>query len=142
MLKKFLDYLRKNQKGVSMIETAIVLPIILSIVWGSFQSGFYLYTKTKLQSAKRIGLKEMEINGGLNATVIDAIKKEFADTSIDISTLQISGTPAPQQYGTQLTLNLKLNYGFSVLKPFTNSGTWFSHTLEVEDFITSEYIIR
>lgn len=135
-IKKFF----KSEKG-SMIETMVVLPIIISLLWGGFQSGLFLYTKVQLQEAKRTGLKQMEIHGGMNTHVYQSILNEFNDNAIDISSLQINGTPGPQNYGTELLLNLKLNYEIRLFTPF-GGPSLYTHTLDITDHITSEYIIR
>lgn len=137
MIRKFL----KSEKGFTTIEMIIAIPIIISLVWTSFQFGCYMYVKGKVQDAKRIGLKEMEIVGGLNSQVVTKIKQEFSDTSIDISTLVINGTPSSQQYGTNLTLNLQLNYPISIFLPY-QSATVYNKKIDISDSITSEYIVR
>lgn len=138
---KFVKKFLKSEKGITMIETAVVLPIIIALLWGSFQTGFFLYTKVKLSEAKRAGLKQMEIDGGLNANVVSTIQREFNGSSIDISSLAISGTGGPRQYGEDLYLRLDLDYQFNLLQPFLGP-VLFSTTITVDDWIKSENIIR
>ena len=47
----------RNQKGVAMVEFAIVLPILIVLLFGIIEFGFYIYNQQMLTNAAREGAR-------------------------------------------------------------------------------------
>ena len=57
MIKRLVTWLRRNEAGQSMVEMALVLPILLILVGGIMDFGWLFYNKLALTNAAREGAR-------------------------------------------------------------------------------------
>lgn len=57
MIKRLVKWLRRNEAGQSMVEMALVLPILLILVGGILDFGWLFYNQLALTNAAREGAR-------------------------------------------------------------------------------------
>lgn len=73
---RLLSKLRKNEKGQSLVEFALVLPILLLLVLGMLEYGWMLNAKISVTGAAREGARASSVVGKANSS--QAYDKAFA----------------------------------------------------------------
>lgn len=73
---RLLSKLRKNEKGQSLVEFALVLPILLLLVLGMLEYGWMLNAKISVTGAAREGARASSVVGKANSS--QAYAKAFA----------------------------------------------------------------
>lgn len=117
----------KNQSGASVVEFALVLPILVLLIFGIVEFSLLLYDKAMLTNASREGARAgiVQAPSRLTDGEITAIVKNYcenylitfgADKNVTTSILR-----AGLNFGDDLTVNVTYNYGFLVLPNFITS---------------------
>jgi Flp pilus assembly protein TadG len=63
----------KSRRGVTVLEAALVLPILLGLVFGTIEFAYVFYVKQTMQSASREGARQGALAGSSNSEVIQAV---------------------------------------------------------------------
>jgi len=85
--------LGKNERGQSAVEFALVLPILIIILLGIVEFGWFLNAKITITSAAREGARVYAIHGDktdVQTRVTNAVANTLSPTTVQ----QISGSPA------------------------------------------------
>lgn len=120
----------KNQKGVAVVELAIVLPLLLLLAFGIIEGSLLLYNKQVITNASREGARAgiAKIYGGV--PVVDTAKVQEIVESYCLNRLVTFGTPnAPQvdlpspdnlggDYPTYVRVRVTYDYNFLVFSLF------------------------
>ena len=82
---------KKDQLGQSLLEFALVLPILLLLVFGAMDLGRMFYIKVALTNAAREGANYLayhpeEVNDGDFTNAYEAIKAEAESLGVEIDT--------------------------------------------------------
>lgn len=108
--------MRKNESGQSLIEFALVLPLLLLLLCGIFDFGRAMYGYLSLN----LVAQESARLGSLGAA--DADIKQFADSHVHIggNTLNVTITPgqADRKSGDFVTVNL--DYPMTYMTPLVS----------------------
>ncbi len=105
-----------RDRGASMVEAAIVLPILLLLIFGIVEFGRAFNAKNTLNQASREGVRRYALTQDFDQ---GATAARNAATSLDSSSLSISGTACNEGDPTSLTVS----YPFSYDIPFFGSNT-------------------
>ena len=105
-----------RDRGASMVEAAIVLPILVLLVFGIVEFGRAFNAQVTLTHAAREGVREYAINQDLAVAETVAVN---AATSLDSSLMNVSATACDPGLPTTLTIT----YQFSYEIPFMGSNT-------------------
>jgi Flp pilus assembly protein TadG len=132
---------KPDERGVSAVEFALLLPLLLLILFGIIEFGLILYDKAVITNASR-EVARAAIALGTNATDIQQIKDDvilkygnnvfsFRDNSELVSANIVitptlgcaNSTPA---FGNPIQINVRYDYTFLVLSPIVGlfGGTW------------------
>jgi Flp pilus assembly protein TadG len=86
--------LRCNQRGVAMIEFAVVMPVLVLLMLPLVDLGMGFYTKTQVMTAAQAGAQYAFVNGwtGTNGATQTAILSAVTSAT---SLASISASPAP-----------------------------------------------
>jgi Flp pilus assembly protein TadG len=88
----------RREKGTTVVEMALVLPIFLLLVFGIIDFGYYFFVEHTLQYATREGMRlalvgtQLKDEDGLTLSREDSIKKKIKDSAslaVDPATLSI-----------------------------------------------------
>jgi Flp pilus assembly protein TadG len=110
---------RRNQKGASAVEFAIILPVLVALFFGIVDFGLLIYDKQVITNASREGaragvvqriprLSAAEIAGVVNAYAADHLVT-FGARANPVTTVP-SGSCAA--FGQDLEVNVSYNYNF------------------------------
>jgi Flp pilus assembly protein TadG len=83
----------KNERGQSAVEFALVLPILIIILLGIIEFGWFLNAKITITSAAREGARVYAIHGGDPTTVGSKVNQAVANTLSSTTVHQLSGSP-------------------------------------------------
>ncbi len=110
--------LLKNRKGQSMVEMAIILPVLLLVLMGIFEFGrifnsYLILTNVSREAARSaaLGSSDIEITQTINGSIF------YLDTSN--LTISISPSEGSRGSGTNVTINLK--YEIDIVTPIIDS---------------------
>jgi Flp pilus assembly protein TadG len=103
-----------------MVELALTLGILFSVVYGTIEFGYYFFVKNTMENAAREGCRAAIVAGGTNATVTTAAITQMVGSgllpsgattmgnyTLTTSPSTISGT----SIGTEVTVTITANWG-------------------------------
>ncbi len=82
----------RAQRGQSVVEMALILPIFLLAILGVVDLGRAVYTEVILTSAVREGCRAAVIQSNTNATIIQAVLNAAPGITLPAGNITISGT--------------------------------------------------
>jgi len=101
---------RSCQLGQSIVEVALVLPVLLLLLAGVVDVARAMATKVALTNASREGARYASRYPADGAGVVRAVRSELASDDIDVARVQITQTPDPSKVpavsGEQVTVTL------------------------------------
>ncbi len=105
-----LKFNKKNSRGQSLVETAIVLPIILLIIMGIIEFGLLFNNYIIITNASREGARKAAI-GGTDSEIIQVV--ENVTTTLELSRMTISVSPSlsSRRHGTQVKVEVVYRAG-------------------------------
>lgn len=109
-----LMFTRKNTRGQSLVETAIILPILVLIIVGIIEFGLLLNNYILITNASREGARKAAL-GGTDSEIVQVV--ENMSTTLDVSKMTIAVSPASSQrrHGTQV--KVEVVYRASLITP-------------------------
>ena len=72
----------RRQRGQSLVETAIMIVLILTVVFSVFELGWLMYTYSVLADAANEGVRYAIVHSGADPSGTQARVKTFAGTSM------------------------------------------------------------
>jgi Flp pilus assembly protein TadG len=120
----------RNEKGQSMTEFALVLPILALLLFGVIQFGIVFNNYIQLTDAVRAGARKGAVGRHLQdpqGAVIQTVRD--ASTSLKQSDLNVSVTSSWQQ-GEDVTVSASYPYSINLLGVVIKSGRMTSTTKE------------
>jgi Flp pilus assembly protein TadG len=88
----------RSRRGNAVLDAALVLPILLSLTFGSIEYGYFFYVKHSLQGAAREGCRVAVLTTADNAQVTRAVV-----TALHAVGLNTSSTTLDAKYNLVLT---------------------------------------
>lgn len=76
---------RLGRRGSALLDAALVLPILLSLMFGTVEYGHFFYWKHTLQGAAREGARTAITASAQNAEVINAVRTAMTAAGVDQS---------------------------------------------------------
>jgi Flp pilus assembly protein TadG len=114
------------RRGGAVLEAALILPILLSLAFGTVEYGHFFYCKHTLQGAAREGARAAIVDQGSNAEVTTAVSSSMLAAGIgsakytikirnvsDTADLDIATAPA----GTGVLVKVQSTWGSLGLRP-------------------------
>lgn len=107
--------LLKNRKGQSLVETALVLPVILLLLTAIIDFGLLFNNYLIVSNASREGARGASL-GNTNEQIINTINN--VTTSLDDTRLSITITPNQLTGRTSgMTVTVSVEYQYSMITP-------------------------
>ena len=127
--------MKKDERGQSMVETALLLPVLLLILVGIVDVGRLIYSYAHLQMAAQ----ETVRLGGLdkNDQAIIDFAKDYVKLG-DTSKLQIDISPNDTERQSGDYVTVKLTYPFTLYTPFISMLLPSPFNIETESTIRVE----
>lgn len=83
-----------RRRGVTVLEAALVMPIVLALVFGTIEFAYVFYVKQTLQSASREGARRGAVSGSTNADVTQAVSTAMEAGGLGTTKYEVTVTNA------------------------------------------------
>jgi Flp pilus assembly protein TadG len=121
----------KNERGQTMVEFALVLPILALLLFGVIQFGVAFNNYITITDAARAGARKAAVSREAGDPVGAATAEVVASAgNLDKTQLAISVTPAPWDAGSDVTVTVKYPYSIHLLGLYDWSGQLTSKVTE------------
>jgi Flp pilus assembly protein TadG len=124
--------LRHDEQGQTMVEFALVLPIICLLLFGVIQFGILYKDYVTITDAARAGARKAAVSRqeGSPESVVEA-KVRASAADLDQTKLAVSVVPDPDwEHGADVTVETQYPYQISLLGLVVASGQLKSTTTE------------
>ena len=112
----FNDRFRKNQKGQTLVEFALILPIIIIILFGITEFGRAFYSYIVITNAAREGARAGVV-GKSNDDILARVK-ETAPLNPPLEDSDITITPSDKSARTPgVSMNVEVTYDVDIITP-------------------------
>lgn len=133
----------RNQAGQSLVELALILPILLIVVMGIFEFGRAWHTRQIVTDAARAGARRAVVFDAdmTQDSVYAAITNELNRSGIPTSavTILFDQTPAPggkwRATGEMQTVYVSVQYRFGFLRPLVKAALG-KDAIPIESLVT------
>ncbi len=115
-----------SQQGASLVEFALVLPLLMIILWGMVEFGLLLYNKQVITNASREGARagivaqSPRVTAGEIATVVNNYCATYLVT-FGGGALSVSSSSTGTSFGDPLTVTVTYPYQFLVFQNIANA---------------------
>ena len=106
-IRKQVNRQRPRSRGAEVLEMALIMPILLLLIFGMIEFGWFFYLQHNLQAAAREGARTGAM---LNATDTDAVNKATAflgAANLNAGSFAITSTTA----GDTVTVTVQATWG-------------------------------
>lgn len=113
--------------GGAILETALVLPVLMSVTFGGIEFGYFYWIQSTVQGAARNGVRAGIVSGATNTDVTNAVNAELTAAGLKTSAYTITTSPssiAAVTAGTNITVTVSSTWsqvGFKVLGLISSS---------------------
>lgn len=121
---------RANRRGSEVIELAFLLPLLLGLVFGTCEFGYYFFLQHNLQGAAREGARAAIPFGATQTEASNKITAFLTSAGLTPGDFSVSISPDPgtAAAGTDITVTVE--------------GAWSNVGLRLLGFISSDKIVR
>ncbi|KDR93774.1 TadE-like protein [Peptoclostridium litorale DSM 5388] len=104
----------KNRKGQTLIELALVLPILLMLVFGIIEFGRVFNAYVLVSNASREGARQASV-GKADSDVRTKVKDVASSLGLEEGDININPGKGSRDYGDQVTVTV--NYELPIIAP-------------------------
>ena len=135
---------RRARRGASILEFALVLPILLMLAFGVVDYGYFFYVKNTVQGAAQSGARAAIPGTAANSDVTTTVSNILTAAGLQSSGYTVTTSPADVSAaaaGTAVTVNVSVSWskvgfralasgygGISASKVITGSATMRKET--------------
>jgi Flp pilus assembly protein TadG len=105
----------KDQRGQSMVELALVLPILLVLLMGAVEFGRIFHSYLIITNASREGAR-VAVLGSADTSINSRVSQ--VTSTLDSTKLRTSITPNPDQRQSGALTTVEVRYSMSLVFPF------------------------
>ncbi len=121
----------KKNKGQSLVETALILPVLLLLLTGIIDFGLLFNSYLVVSNASREGARQAAV-GKTDAEIRSAASN--AAVSLDPARLEIGITPGEAARDTGDSVTVTVRYGYSMITPVI--AAFFPEEFDIETSTT------
>jgi len=109
---------RHRESGQALIETALVMLVIITVVFSIFELSWLMYTYSVLADAANEGVRYAIVHSGADPSGTQAKVKGFASTSMhDVSAISVSVTAPNGTYAPPNLVRVTVTYAYIPFLP-------------------------
>jgi len=111
---------RRWRRGNAVLETALVIPVLLYLAFGTVEFGHFFYVKHNLQAAAREGARAAIVSSGTNTDVNAAVSGTMTAAGLQSSGYTVTTTPASVSTattGTSVTVTVGCTWSNVGIRP-------------------------
>lgn len=104
---------RHGRRGASVLEMALVLPVLLMLSFGIVEYGYFFYVKNTVTSAAQAGSRVAIMGSSTNADVSNAVGNMMTAAGLQNSGYQLTLNPADVStaaQGANVTVTVTCNW--------------------------------
>jgi Flp pilus assembly protein TadG len=123
----------RNENGQTLVEFALVAPLLLLILFGIVQFGIAFRDSVTLSDAVRVGARKAAVSRTASdpkAAVELSVKKAAADLDTSAVTVTVDASGGSWQPGSDVTVSATYPYEINILGLVVASGDLHSETTE------------
>ena len=105
----------ENKKGQTLVELALILPILFMIIFGIIEFGRVFNAYVIVSNASREGARQAAV-GKADSEVRTKVKNVASSLSIADGDIAIDPVKGSREYGDQVTVDV--NYNLPIIAPF------------------------
>lgn len=105
---------RRRSKGQSLVETAIILPIVLLLVMGIIDFGLLFNNYILISNASREGARKAAL-GGSDIEIVQTVQN--MTTTLELSKMAIAITPPYGSRGHGAAVKVSITYRSELITP-------------------------
>mgnify|MGYP000934277113 FL=1 len=105
---------RRGSKGQSLVETAVILPVVLLLIMGIIDFGLLFNNYILISNASREGARRASL-GGTDEEIVQTIQN--ITTALELAKLTISITPAYSSRGHGTEVKVTVSYKSELITP-------------------------
>ncbi len=116
----------RGRRGNTVIEMALVMPILLYLAFGTVEFGYFFYVKHTMQGAAREGCRAAIPSGAANSDVNAAVLSELTAAGLQNSGYTVTTSPvtvSSATTGSNVTVTVSCSWGTVGLRPMKLIGT-------------------
>jgi len=112
------------RRGSTVLDLALVMPMFLSLAFGTVEYGYYFFVKNTLQGAAREGVRRAIVPGASSSNITSAVNQVmtaagFSSGEYSVSVLPAGWTTAPA--GTDITVTVSATWGSIGVEPLPDA---------------------
>ncbi|MBI9014462.1 MAG: pilus assembly protein [Clostridiales bacterium] len=107
---------RRNEKGQSLVEFALVVPLVILILMAIIEFGFMFNAYITISNASREGAR-LGALGSNDAAVVTRV----VDTSVALDPAKLSVTITPANRSRGDMIRVQVNYDYVLITPIVSS---------------------
>lgn len=110
----------KNEKGQSMVETALVLPLVILLLLGIFDFGWLFYNKLQVENCVREGARYAAVS--YDVKDVEACKTDitkYINENLKPNNLNFATTITDEKHLDSGYVTVKINTDVQTLTPIT-----------------------
>jgi len=108
----------RRQRGQSLVETALMIWVIITVVFSVFELGWLMYTYSVLADAANEGVRYAIVHSGGDPAGTQAKVKAFASTSMhDVSAISVYVTSPDGTYAPPNRVRVTVTYTYIPFLP-------------------------
>jgi Flp pilus assembly protein TadG len=128
MLRRFGQprTLANRRRGSTVVETALVLPILFYLAFGTVEFGHFFFVKHNFQSAAREGARAAVVTTATNADVTTAVTNAMNAAGIASNKYTVTLSPSNVSgvaSGTSITITVSGTWGNVGVRPLGIIGS-------------------
>src|SRR5882724_300550 len=103
-----------RRRGAEIIEMGISMGVLMALVFGGVEFGYFFFVKHSLQTAAREGDRVAVLSGSTNSTVNTAIANAMSNAGLTNSGYTVTTIPAnisAAASGTEITVTVSCTWG-------------------------------
>ncbi len=102
-LKKY-----KSRRGISVVESAFMIPILLSLIFGAIEAGMMLHMRQNMLAAAREGARTLAVQGGTPADAEQAALNLLPGGNLDFDV--IATQPGPDDPNRDVVVEVSIPF--------------------------------
>ncbi len=106
--------------GNAVLETALVLPVLLYLAFGTVEFGHYFFVKHTLQGAAREGARRAIVSGAANSDVNTSVQNAMSAAGFSTSVYTVTTSPttiSSAASGVNVSVTVSCNWGTVGVRP-------------------------
>lgn len=108
--------LAKDETAQSMVELALVLPVLLLILFGIVEFGRIFHSYMVIANAARVGARVGAIKNS-DSQIVSAVEGAVQPSSLDLNSLTINITPNQSNRSSGDSLTVEVDYEVDLFVP-------------------------